>query len=149
LAFWKSNASWHLAILMVLAMALVNALLAEDPEVKKLDSREFRQAAEESAFALDLEEGSSSSAADDSEPKPGPLTIYDDSQKVTGLLKADGRGEPQEFEYSYLEHYDIASVLNEANIPFTTEPQNAGFRTSTLVPTARWSHRIARSIFEA
>ena len=136
MAFWKSNASWYLVILMVLAMAMVNALSAEDPDVKKLDSREFRQAVEDSAFALDPEESSSSSVADGSEPKPGPLTIYDESQKVTGLLKADGRGEPQEFEYSYPEHYDIARVLNVANIPFTTEPQSTGFWTSVLVTMA-------------
>src|ERR671917_559545 len=121
---------------MVFAVILVRALSAEDPDVKKLDSQEFRQAVEESAFALDPEEGSSTSAADGSEPKPGPLTIYDESQKVTGLLKADGRGEPQEIEYAYPEHYDIARVLNEANIPFTTEPQSVGFWTSALVTMA-------------
>ena len=134
MAFSKGNASWYLVILMVFAVILVRALSAEDPDVKKLDSQEFRQAVEERAFVLDPEEGSSSSAADGSEP--GPLTIYDESQKVTGLFKADGRGEPQEFEYSYPEHYDIARVLNEANIPFTTEPQSAGFWTSALVTMA-------------
>src|SRR3712207_1338104 len=121
---------------MLLAVILVNALSAEDPDVKKLDSQEFRQAVEERAFALDPEEGPSSTADDGSEPEPGPLTIYDESQKVTGLFKADGRGEPQEFEYSYPEHHDIADTLNEANIPFTTEPQSAGFWTSALVTTA-------------
>jgi cell division protease FtsH len=120
---------------MVFAVILVRAISAEDPNVKKLDSQEFQQAVEERTFALDPEEGSSS-AADGSELKPGPLTIYDESQKVTGLYKADGRGELQEFEYSYPEHYDIARVLDEANIPFTTEPQSVGFWTSALVTMA-------------
>jgi cell division protease FtsH len=136
LAFSKSNASWYVVILMVFAVILVRALSAEDPDVKKLDSQEFQQAVEERAFVLDPEEGSSSSAADGSELKPGPLTIYDESQKVTGLLEPDSRGELQQFEYSYPEQYDIAKVLNEANIPFTTDPQNTGFWTSALVTMA-------------
>jgi cell division protease FtsH len=135
LASSKSNASWYLVILVFFAVMLVSVLSAEDPDVEKLDSQEFRQAVGERAFALDPEEGSSS-AADGSEPEPGPLTVYDESQKVTGLLEADGRGEPQEFEYSYPEHYDIAGVLNEANIPFTTEPQSVGFWARALVTMA-------------
>ena len=93
---------------------------------------------EERAFVLDPEEGSSSSATDGSEPKPGPLTIYDESQKVTGLLKADGRGEPQEFEYSYPEHYDIARVLDEANISFTTEPRHGSGSTKPGTSACKW-----------
>ena len=68
--------------------------------------------------------------------KPGPLTIYDESQKVTGLLEPKSGGEPQQFEYSYPEQYDIAEVLNEANVPFTTDPQNTGLLTSALVNIA-------------
>jgi cell division protease FtsH len=149
LAFSKGNRLWYLVILMVLAVVLVRALAAEDPDVKKLDSQEFQQTVEKRAFALDPEEdrpttrgenrsaaSSSSSGASGSELKPGPLTIYDESQKVTGLLKADDGDEPQEFEYSYPEGYDIAGVLNESNTPFFTDPQTAGFWTSTLVTMA-------------
>src|SRR3712207_4874828 len=139
---------------MVFAVILVGALSAEDPDVKKLDSREFQQAVEEKAFALDPEEdppatrgenqkaasphglaqptGSSSAGAESPELKPGPLTIYDERQKVTGLLKPEGGGKPQQFEYSYPENYDIAGVLNEADIPFKTDSQNTGFWLTLL-----------------
>ena len=113
MAFSKGNGPLYLFVLMVFAVILFSALSAEDPDVKELDSREFQQAVEERAFALDPEEdrpatrgenqraagprglaqptgSSSSSAAGGPELKPGPLTIYDESQKVTGLLKAEG-----------------------------------------------------------
>jgi len=158
LAFSKGSRPLYLVILMVFAVILVSALSAEDPDVKKLNSQEFQQAVEERAFALDPEEdrpatrdenqraasprrlpqptGSSPSGAGVPELKPGPLTVYDESQKVMGLLKPEGGGELQKFEYSYPEGYDIAAVLNEADIPFTTNPQNTGFWTSALVTMA-------------
>jgi cell division protease FtsH len=154
LAFSKGSGPLYLFVLMVFAAIVVGTLSAEDPDVKKLDSREFQQAVEERAFALDPEEdqsatrgetqraasprglaqptGSSSSGANGTEVKPGPLTVYDESQKVTGLLEAEVGGKPQKFEYSYPENYDIAEVLNEANIPFKTDTQNAGFWLTLL-----------------
>lgn len=111
----KGEGLFYPIILIVLAVILVGALSAEDPDVRKLDSREFQPAVEEKAFALDPEEakpaarsedqtaatplkpqqpaGSRSSAAEE----PGPLTVYDESQKVTGLLKPEGAGETVRF----------------------------------------------------
>src|SRR4051812_20476785 len=103
---------------MVFAVILFSALSAEDPDVEKLDSREFQQAVEDKAFALDPEKvqsttrgedqtaarprgsqqpGSSSSGASGPDLEPGPLMVYDESQKVTGLLKPEGAGEPRKF----------------------------------------------------
>ncbi len=154
MAFSKGSGLLYLFILMVFAVILVSALSAEDPDVKKLNSREFQQAVENRAFALDPEEdrpatsgenqpvasppefhqppGGSSSGAGGPDLEPGPLTVYDESQKVRGVLKPEGGGEPQEFEYSYPEGYDIAAVLDEAGISFTTNPQNIGFWAGAL-----------------
>jgi hypothetical protein len=41
-------------------------------------------------------------------------------------------GKQQELEYSYPEYYDIADFFNEANIAFTTDPQNTGFWLTLL-----------------
>jgi cell division protease FtsH len=158
LASSKGSGPLYLVILVVFAVILVRSLSAEDPDVRKLNSREFQKAVEERAFVLKPEEarpatrgedqpvagprqfqqptGSSSSGSDGPELKPGALTIYDESQKVTGLLKPEGGGEPQEFEYCYPEHYDIAAVLNEADIPFKTDPQNTGSWTRMLAGAA-------------
>jgi cell division protease FtsH len=145
LAFSKSVRAWQFIILMVPTVILVSALSAEDPDLRKLNSREFQQAVEERAFALNPEKGQptrgeptggSSSVSDGPETRSGPLTVYDESQKVTGLLEPEGAGEPRKFEYSYPEHYDIAAALNEANIPFTTDPQNTGVWISALITAA-------------
>jgi hypothetical protein len=115
LAFSKGSGLLYLVILMVFAGILLGELSAEDPDVKELDSREFQQAVEERAFVLDPEDirpatraedqratnlggpaqptGSSSAGAESPELKPGPLTVYDKSQKVTGLLEPEGGGE--------------------------------------------------------
>jgi cell division protease FtsH len=112
-------------ILIVLAMYLISAALsAEVPDVEVLDSEEFQKAVEDKAFVTDLPEGD-----------PGTLTVRDEAQTVTGLLERDS-GQPQEFKYSYPEHYDIAAVLNGADIPFTTDPQYMGFWTRMLVGVA-------------
>ena len=57
------------------------------------------------------------SVNDGADAKPGSLLIKNEDQTVTGLLKRDG-GQPQKFEYSCPENYDIAAVLYEADIPF-------------------------------
>jgi cell division protease FtsH len=71
------------------------------------------------------------SATDVSEEKSGQLTVKDEDQTVTGLLKEEN-GKQQELEYSYPEYYDIADFFNEANIAFTTDPQNTGFWLTLL-----------------
>nr|WP_269479186.1 ATP-dependent zinc metalloprotease FtsH [Rubrobacter xylanophilus] len=143
----RDRAPLYFVLMIVFATILFGALSAEDPDVEKLDSQEFQRAVEERAFALGPEDhapaggegqgaaghrelrhpvGRAPSGGAGSDLEPGPLKVYDESQKVTGLLKPEGGGEPREFEYSYPEGYDIARVLNEANIPFTTDPQTAG-----------------------
>ncbi|MEW6638530.1 MAG: AAA family ATPase, partial [Actinomycetota bacterium] len=97
---------------MVFAVILVRFLSAGDPDVEKLDSQEFQRAVEERAFVTDVPEGSDKQ-----------LTVRDEDQTVVGVLKDGNR----RFEYSYPEQYDIAAVLNEAEIPFVTDPQNTGF----------------------
>ncbi len=102
----------YFIILMVFAVILVRFLSAGDPDVEKLDSQEFQRAVEERAFVTDVPEGSDKQ-----------LTVRDEDQTVVGVLKDGNR----RFEYSYPEQYDIAAVLNEAEIPFVTDPQNTGF----------------------
>ncbi|HLL40472.1 MAG TPA: cell division protein FtsH, partial [Rubrobacteraceae bacterium] len=110
-----SNYFLTYAILLVLfAAVMISILSAEDPDVEKLDSQEFKEAVEDRAFVTDPAR------------EEDQLTIRDEDQTVTGLLERDGR-QPQGFEYSYPEHYDIAAVLNEANIPFKTDTQKVGF----------------------
>jgi cell division protease FtsH len=114
----------HVIILMVLAVYLISALSADDADVEVLDSEEFQEAVEDKAFVTNLPEGD-----------PGTLTVRDEGQTVAGLLERDG-GQPQEFKYFYPEHYDIAAVLNRADIPFTTDPQNVGLWTRMLAGVA-------------
>jgi cell division protease FtsH len=106
--------------LVVFAVVMISIFSAEDPDVEKLDSQEFQEAVVDKAFITDLPEGD-----------PDRLTVRDEDQTVTGLLKRDS-GRTQKFEYSYPKHYDIAAVLNEADIPFTTNPQNVGFWPTLL-----------------
>src|SRR3712207_873470 len=114
----------HFIILMVLAVYMIAALSADDTDVEVLDSEEFQKAVEDKAIVTNLPENDA-----------GALRVRDGNQTVTGLLERDG-GQPQEFEYSYPEHYDIAAVFNEADIPFTTDPQYVGFWTRALVGIA-------------
>src|SRR3712207_1992739 len=104
---------------MVFAVILVRVLSAGNPDVKELNSQQFKQAVEDKAFVTNL-----------SETDPNTLAVKDEDQTVTGLLKENGQ--QQEFEYSYPEYYDIADVFNDANIPFTTDPQNTGFWLTLL-----------------
>ena len=150
----------YFIILMVFYWAiLIPIFTADDSDVKKLDSQEWHQAVEERAFVLDYEQEENHPAVENenqrmlgprelqqghqdkdsiteaAEGKLGQLIVKDEDQTVTGLLR-DENGQQQEFEYSYPEYYDIAGVLNDANIPFTTDPQNTGFWTRMLAGVA-------------
>ena len=110
----KSGGLLYFIILMVFAVILVRVLSAGNPDVKELNSQQFQQAIDNKAFVQNPK---------DPEKK---LTVEDQRQTVTGLLKRDNGG-PQEFEYSYPSEYNIASVFNEANVPFTTNPPSNSF----------------------
>jgi cell division protease FtsH len=99
---------------MVFAVILIRVLSSGNPDVRELNSQQFQKAVDENAFVQNPE---------DPEQK---LTVGDQKQTVTGLLKRDNGG-PQEFEYAYPTEYDIAAAFNEANIPFLTEPPNNSF----------------------
>jgi cell division protease FtsH len=101
-------------ILIWFAVIMISILSAEDPEVEELNSQEFQRAVEDKAFVIDPAR------------EEDQLTVRDEDQTVTGLLERDS-GQPREFEYSYPEHYDIAAVLNEADIPFKTDTQHISF----------------------
>ena len=110
--------------LMVFAVVMISILSSpEDPDVEKLNSQEFQEAVEDKAFVTDPAR------------EEDRLTVRDEDQTITGLLKRDGV-QTQKFEYPYTEHYDIAAVLNEANIAFTTDSQNTGVWTRMLVGVA-------------
>ncbi len=106
----------YFIILMVFAVILVRVLSAGNPDVEEFNNLEFRQAVEDRAFVTDLPEND-----------PDRLTVKDEDQTVTGLYKPEGGGEPKEFEYPYTSLTDVASQLNEANIPFEVDPPNNGF----------------------
>ena len=106
----------YFIILMVFAVILVRVLSAGNPDVEEFNNLEFRQAVEDRAFVTDLPEND-----------PDRLTIKDEDQTVTGLFRPEGGGEPKEFEYPYTQLTDVASQLNEANIPFEVDPPNNGF----------------------
>ncbi|HEU4495229.1 MAG TPA: ATP-dependent zinc metalloprotease FtsH [Rubrobacteraceae bacterium] len=106
----------YFIILMVFAVILVRVLSAGNPDVEEFNNLEFRQAVEDRAFVTDLPEND-----------PDKLTVKDEDQTVTGLYKPEGGGEPKEFEYPYTSLTDVASQLNEANIPFEVDPPNNGF----------------------
>ncbi|MDP9475591.1 MAG: hypothetical protein M3R38_07850, partial [Actinomycetota bacterium] len=86
--------------------------------VVELDSREFREAVEEKAFFIDDREH--------------PLVVRDGENTLVGYLEQEN-GPPRRFEFPYPEQYDIAEVLNEGNVPFTTVPQGDGaYRARSL-----------------
>ena len=112
----RSGGLLYFIILMVFAVILVRVLSAGNPDVKELNNLEFRKAVEDKAFVTKgLPEGD-----------PNTLTIKDEDQTVTGLLKRDG-GQEQEFEYPYTSLTDVAGQLNKADIPFEVDPPNNGF----------------------
>jgi cell division protease FtsH len=107
----------YIIVLAIFVLIMFRVLSAGSPDVKELDSQQFQKAIDENAFKLDV-------PADEQ----GTLTVMDQDQTVTGLLK-DG---DKEFEFAYPERYDIAAAFNEADIPFETDPQNQGFWTTAL-----------------
>ena len=104
-------------ILVVFAVTMVPIPFAADPDVEELNSQEFQRAVEDKAFVTDPAQ------------EEDQLTVRDEDQTVTGLLKQNS-GQRREFEYSYAEHYDVAAALNEAGIPFKTDTQHVGFWVS-------------------
>ena len=115
----------YFVILIVFAVVLVNVLSRGNPDVQELNSREWAQHVADRNFVTGL-----------NEDEPGALTVKDDDQTVEGLLKPEGNGEPQEFEFAYTDDYEISSVLNDAEIPFYTDPQNTGFWLTLLSAVA-------------
>jgi cell division protease FtsH len=112
----RSGGLLYFIILMVFAVILVRVLSAGNPDVEEFNNLEFRQAVEDRAFVTDLPEND-----------PDRLTIKDEDQTVTGLYRPEGGGEPKEFEYPFTQLTDVASQLNEADIPFEVDPPNNGF----------------------
>jgi cell division protease FtsH len=112
----RSGGLLYFIILMVFAVILVRVLSAGNPDVEELNNLEFRQVVEDKAFVTGLPEND-----------PNRLTVKDEDQTVTGLYRPDGGGEPKEFEYPYTSLTDVASQLNEADIPFEVDPPNNGF----------------------
>jgi cell division protease FtsH len=112
----RSGGLLYFIILMVFAVILVRVLSAGNPDVEEFNNLEFRQAVEDRAFVTDLPEND-----------PDRLTVKDEDQTVTGLYKPEGGVEPKEFEYPYTSLTDVASQLNEADIPFEVDPPNNGF----------------------
>ena len=105
----------YFIILMVFAVILVRVLSAGNPDVKELNSQQFQKAVDENAFVTKPE---------DPENK---LTVKDQDQTVTGVLK-DGSDVGQgQFEYAYPQQFNIAAAFNDTDIPFETDPQNTGF----------------------
>ncbi|HVF02091.1 MAG TPA: cell division protein FtsH, partial [Rubrobacteraceae bacterium] len=105
----------YLVFLVVYTLILAGARLNSEPGSKELDSLEFQRAVEERAFVI----------SDDANEKD-KLLVKDEDQTVAGLLQGED-GSIERFEYPYPEQYDIASVFNDAGIPFYTDPQNTGF----------------------
>jgi cell division protease FtsH len=112
----RSGGLLYFIILMVFAVILVRVLSAGNPDVEELNNLEFRQVVEDKAFVTGLPEND-----------PNRLTVKDEDQTVTGLYRPDGGREPKEFEYPYTSLTDVASQLNEADIPFEVDPPNNGF----------------------
>ena len=109
----------YFIILMVFAVILVRVLSAGNPDITTLNNIEFQNAVDEQSFVLEPGQ------------EENKLTVLDEDQKVTGLLKR-GSGQPNEFEYFYTQQTDVAATLNGADIPFDVDPQNTGFWLSLL-----------------
>jgi cell division protease FtsH len=101
----------YFVILVIFAIVLVNLIRTGSPDATEMTSEEFEQAVADRAFVLDDEQN--------------PLTVRDEDQTVTGVLNTPGENE--KFEFPYAEDYDIAAAFGEAEIPYTTDPQNTGF----------------------
>ena len=103
----------YFVILVIFAIVLVNLIRTGSPDATEMTSEDFEKAVADRSFVLDDEQN--------------PLTVKDDDQTVTGVLDTPGEGENDKFEFPYAEDYNIASTLGEAEIAYTTDPQNTGF----------------------
>ena len=101
--------------LMVFNGIMAGARSTSEPDPRELDSLEFQEAVDNESFVI--------SGDGNDEDR---LLVKDEDQTVTGLLQGED-GSAERFEYPYPEQYDIASTLNEGEIPFYTDPQNTGF----------------------
>src|SRR5918997_3457164 len=101
--------------LVVFILGLAGARSTGEPDPRELDSLEFQRAVEERTFVV--------SGDGNDEDR---LLVKDEDQTVTGLLQGED-GSAERFEYPYAKDYEIASVFNDAGIPFYTDPQNTGF----------------------
>ena len=99
-------------MVLVIFMALVVSLIrAGNPNVTELDSQEFQEAVDNGSFVII-----------DDEKDSNRLLVKDEDQTVTGQLQESSEDEPERFEYPYTKDYEIASVFNDAGIPFYTDP---------------------------
>src|SRR4028118_1581556 len=98
-------------------MALVVSLIrAGNPNVTQLNAPESQGAVDNGSFVIT-----------DDEKDSNRLLVKDEDQTVTGQLQETSEDEPERFEYPYTKDYEIASVFNDAEVPFYTDPQNTGF----------------------
>ncbi len=118
--FVRSGGLLYIIILLVFAVILVRFLSADGQNVKTLNSQQWNQDIKRHAFVTNVPNSSSNM-----------LTVHDQDQKVTGKLKSG-----KQFQYSYPEHYDVASVLNKANIAFVTDTQQTSTWLSLLINVA-------------
>jgi cell division protease FtsH len=113
--YLRSRGLLYFMILMVFVALLVRLLSAGSSNVKELDSQQFLAAVHNHEFVVNPANTNNQ------------LTVRDQSQEVTGQLKGG-----QQFIYYYPHNYNIAAVLNKADIPFITDPQNSGFWLSVI-----------------
>ncbi|MGB3682112.1 MAG: ATP-dependent zinc metalloprotease FtsH [Rubrobacteraceae bacterium] len=111
----RSGGLLYFIILMVFAVILIRVLSAGNPDVTELNSQQFLKAVNENAFVTDPQN------------QENQLTVKDQDQTVTGVLKEGAPGGQGQFEYAYPQQFDIAAAFNGADIPFETDPQNTGF----------------------
>src|SRR5918998_6476097 len=116
----RSGGLLYFVILIVLAVVLVNMLSRGPSDVDELNSQQWNQAVQDKAFVTDLPKTSENY-----------LTIFDDDQTVKGQLDT-GKGSPDQFEYSYTQHTDVAQQLDKQDIAYSVDPQNTGFWLTLL-----------------
>jgi cell division protease FtsH len=117
--FLRSGGLLYIFMLVILGVILVNLLSQDNSDVRELNSQQFLKAVDNNAFVIN-------DSAE--EPLRQHLQVKDKDQTVSGYLKDGG-----EFKYAYPERYNIAQTLNEANVPFETDPQSQGFWTNLLI----------------
>src|ERR687894_2874940 len=104
----KNAGTTYLVFLVVLNLIMAGARSTVEPDPRELDSLEFQRAVEERTFVV--------SGDGNDEDR---LLVKDEDQTVTGLLQGED-GSAERFEYPYAKDYEIASVFNDAGIPFYT-----------------------------